>query len=508
MRVNLILPPGRHSWNLGQGWAETLHTRGQLGKVIQATPENVAEVLALGQRPDADVILLMGGDHHLMFLHDTPAKRAVWQGCRAPTVCLCYESIIDTRFPGSVEKSRASRQAFSHFLVCDEKDQAFFEALGAPVEWMPQCVDPVLFHPGSERRRAQTFFRGKSDLGLHYEERAALIQQLSEEPGFRWFKEEVDDTTLASLYRQHFAALNPPGNFFGYNVRTFEALASGCLLLQSRVADRPRNNALLGPDCLIEFDPIRPEVLKQLIREVVVPSSEADWMIRRGREACLAAHTINHRLDQLRNFVERSWRQTRQLHVGCGGNLLPGFVNIDARATDPRVVVQDAGQLETIAEGQATRIYACHILEHFPRAQLPMVLSNWRRRLAPGGELLLSVPDFRYLSFFYLFGRRLSQVLPPLFGGQDYAGNFHHTAFDYRLLAAELRGAGFVSVETFDPYEYPFTAQDCSRWALSLNVRAVAPGGPSPVWQPVRRSLKKLWLTLRRYGQGLLRLHP
>src|SRR4051812_42316155 len=99
MKIDLILPPGRHSWNLDEGWAYTLKELGLLGEARQATPDNWDEILETLKTSTSNMILLMGGDHHLHFLHDTPKKRDRWANLKMPTVCFCYESILDSRFP-------------------------------------------------------------------------------------------------------------------------------------------------------------------------------------------------------------------------------------------------------------------------------------------------------------------------------------------------------------------------------------------------------------------------
>src|SRR5437762_10882940 len=132
MTIDLILPPGRHSWTLEEGCAYNLKQLGMLGQVKQATPDNVSEILDYASSSRANMVLLMGGDHHLHFLHDTPKKRQRWAHLKMPVVCFCYESILDSRFPGSAEKSQSAIDAFSHFVHCDEKDASFFEERKVP----------------------------------------------------------------------------------------------------------------------------------------------------------------------------------------------------------------------------------------------------------------------------------------------------------------------------------------------------------------------------------------
>lgn len=167
-----------------------------------------------------------------------------------------------------------------------------------------------------------------------------------------------------------------------------------------------------------------------------------------------------------------------RLHLGCGANFIEGFVNVDVEPQDSRVVQSDIRNLDSVAEDESVaEIYACHVLEHVPRADVPQVLSHWRRKLCPGGLLRLSVPDFEYLVSDYIQAKQQGQrwwtdrnILPPLFGGQDYATNFHYNAFDFEYLSTLLVEAGFADVRRYSCDELDFVTDDCSPWPLSLNM--------------------------------------
>jgi hypothetical protein len=96
-------------------------------------------------------------------------------------------------------------------------------------------------------------------------------------------------------------------------------------------------------------------------------------------------------------------------------------------------------------------------------------------KLKPNGEIYLSVPNFRHLAWKYVLKRKLEDILPPLFGGQEYAENFHYIAFDKRTLAELMRKVGLVDVREFKAKEFDFTRKDCSRWPLSLNLTGRRP---------------------------------
>jgi predicted SAM-dependent methyltransferase len=140
-----------------------------------------------------------------------------------------------------------------------------------------------------------------------------------------------------------------------------------------------------------------------------------------------------------------------RLHLGCGDRFIPGFVHVDIRPLPHVDVVSPLDKLTMFADNSASLVYASHVLEHFPRDQSHAVLSEWRRVLAPGGILRLSVPDFeRLIEVYEKYGRDLDVVLGPLVGRQNHPYNFHYMVFDRRKLAAMLEAVGFRSVRTWD----------------------------------------------------------
>jgi predicted SAM-dependent methyltransferase len=148
------------------------------------------------------------------------------------------------------------------------------------------------------------------------------------------------------------------------------------------------------------------------------------------------------------------WRLTRPAHppgdlrlnLGCGDIDHPGFVNIDARPRKHVHHVQRIDDLSAFGDGTVALIYTSHCLEHVPHRQVPQVLREWHRVLRPGGRLRVSVPDFELLVHAYLdTGHDMQSVQQPLMGDQDYAFNFHCSAFNAAELSRLMRGAGFQS---------------------------------------------------------------
>lgn len=170
-----------------------------------------------------------------------------------------------------------------------------------------------------------------------------------------------------------------------------------------------------------------------------------------------------------------------KLHLGCGTNILEGFLNVDVVAQDPKVFESDVRNLENIAaEGTVSEIYACHVLEHVPRAFQIQVLQHWCSRLKPGGVCRISVPDFNYLINQYLQALVAGEpwwekvIIEPLFGGysdgHEDEHNHHHLPYDFSFLKYLMQQAGFVGIRRSSANEIGFIPNDWSTWPLSLNV--------------------------------------
>ena len=162
--------------------------------------------------------------------------------------------------------------------------------------------------------------------------------------------------------------------------------------------------------------------------------------------------------------------QGKRLNLGCGGKRMEGYVNCDLYQIPG---VDEAFSLDNIpyANGTISAIHSEHALEHLPRAQSHAALREWARVLAPGGELLLKVPDLvgccaafvanPHLRWWYdwtIYGKQQG------LSGEPDAGQFHQCGYTQELLGNLLAEAGFVVDynETYDGFDTP-----------SISVRAV-----------------------------------
>jgi SAM-dependent methyltransferase len=187
-----------------------------------------------------------------------------------------------------------------------------------------------------------------------------------------------------------------------------------------------------------------------------------------------------------------------RVNLGCGNKPLPGFVNLDLLDVPGVDVVADVSGPLPFETGSVDLLYASHVLEHLPHNRIPSVLKEWRRVLAPGGRLLVAVPDLQLIARMLI--EREGWFTPPhepwigaLYGGQKDEFDFHHTGFTGPWLTALLVDAGFGTITRTERFR-EIGSNDGS-WALapfglnvSLNMEAIV--GDEAAYAPL---LKPSW---------------
>jgi predicted SAM-dependent methyltransferase len=81
----------------------------------------------------------------------------------------------------------------------------------------------------------------------------------------------------------------------------------------------------------------------------------------------------------------------RKLHVGCGRNIMPGWINADVSPRADLIIFLQ--RRLPFKSGYLDRIYSEHVLEHVPYRSAVYFLSEARRTLRTGGVIRIAMPD-------------------------------------------------------------------------------------------------------------------
>jgi predicted SAM-dependent methyltransferase len=137
-----------------------------------------------------------------------------------------------------------------------------------------------------------------------------------------------------------------------------------------------------------------------------------------------------------------------RLHIGCGQEAIPGWINIDTRplpGVDRVLDVRQGLPFEDVAA-----IYAEHFLEHLSLEEGLTLLKECRRALSPEGTLRLSTPNLDWVyATHYRFGQETSdddRLLDCLRLNRAFHGWGHQFLYNRSMLSAALRACGFDRV--------------------------------------------------------------
>lgn len=142
-----------------------------------------------------------------------------------------------------------------------------------------------------------------------------------------------------------------------------------------------------------------------------------------------------------------------KLHLGCGKNKLPGFINIDL--DDNADIVQDVRYLCNFEDNTISEIYISHCLEHFPRREILNILLEYKRVLKDDGILRIAVPDLEAcINLYNKDHNNIYLIFGLLYGGQKNQLDYHKFGFTFQTLKDTLESLGFYNIEKYDTWEF------------------------------------------------------
>lgn len=155
------------------------------------------------------------------------------------------------------------------------------------------------------------------------------------------------------------------------------------------------------------------------------------------------------------------------LHLGCGGMNLEGWVNIDLYEYDPADTSRDGAAYDVkmdirqldVPDGSVANILLVHVVEHFVRWETIEMLEHYYTKLAKGGRIIIEMPDFDRIIEWYLAGDDAKQMHTPIgkrnMGLTQFYGNqwskidfeTHRYVWTQEEFRSVLKDIGFTKIQ-------------------------------------------------------------
>lgn len=178
---------------------------------------------------------------------------------------------------------------------------AILAAGATQVDWLPFAFDSTLENNPSADKRYDVGFVGSLDQPATREERCRILAAISAKFRMNDYQRPAYGAEMMRIYNQSKIVVNIPVPG-GFNMRTFEALASGALLLTKAVGNGQRELFEDGR----HFVTYQNEAdLLEKIRYYLSHDAERREIAETGRAEVVRCHTYSHRADQVVRRMQR-----------------------------------------------------------------------------------------------------------------------------------------------------------------------------------------------------------
>lgn len=151
----------------------------------------------------------------------------------------------------------------------------------------------------------------------------------------------------------------------------------------------------------------------------------------------------------------------KKLNLGCGANVLAGWLNVDFDPVSDEVVYLDATARFPLPSGVFDFIFSEHMIEHVSYAHAEHILRECFRIMKAGGRIRVSTPDLKFLMELYCddksplqeeYVRRTAEEAGIKALDTHVINRFvrewgHLFIYDEKALRIALEEAGFAEIE-------------------------------------------------------------
>jgi predicted SAM-dependent methyltransferase len=166
----------------------------------------------------------------------------------------------------------------------------------------------------------------------------------------------------------------------------------------------------------------------------------------------------------LTNYLQQN--QIRKLHIGCGFNMIDGWLNSDYQPYPTDTLRLDATQTFPIEDNQFDYIFSEHMIEHLEYAGGSSMLKESFRVLRKDGTIRVSTPDLPFLLDLYRSDKSEQQIAYIKWATDNFVpdtdykdvfviNNFvrawgHTFIYDEKTLRSSMAKAGFMNITRCD----------------------------------------------------------
>lgn len=157
--------------------------------------------------------------------------------------------------------------------------------------------------------------------------------------------------------------------------------------------------------------------------------------------------------------IEKQLQGQTRLHLGCGGNILKGWANID-RLNNEQVIHWDLTVSLPLQPASISHIFSEHFIEHISLQQAARLFTDCYRALQPEGMIRISTPSLRTLIDEYLAGKTgdwqdvgWSPATPCQMVNEGLHLWGHQFVYDFAELKRLMESVGFREVQAVTRHE-------------------------------------------------------
>jgi predicted SAM-dependent methyltransferase len=155
------------------------------------------------------------------------------------------------------------------------------------------------------------------------------------------------------------------------------------------------------------------------------------------------------------------WPEPLRLHLGCGKQKWPDWLNVDIDEQVRPDYVHDIVR-EPWPWSDVEEIAAYHLIEHLSRKDGALLIQRCFAALKPGGRLAVECPDFGQGVLRWQSSSN-GRTLQHLFGNQTTPWQYHLWGYTGDSLAELLKSAGFTVTGVGEGTDYHTATEPCIR---------------------------------------------